>query len=318
LQAGATTQLSASATDAAGAAVNTTITWSSSDATMMSVSGSGLVSALRIGGATITASAGGKSATLTLTSSLTPFTFNQTGGSAADLQLVRDAVQFAQTYFQATFARNIQNATSVNLAGTDQGCNQPGAAAFTGAGFVTFCAQNLGWTNFGPVMKTKIAIHEVFHVLQFEVSWIKNNPTQGPAWMIEGGAEVVGFAGVSAKGMLPFETGKGCNLKEWADFNSRNPPMPPLSQMETNQAWNQVNGPRYNPAFIGMDQLVTSGGGLSSLKTYWTSVAAQTTATGWQTSFQSAFNSSTTAFYAQFPGYSAALPVPAQYACGGI
>ncbi|HVZ49537.1 MAG TPA: hypothetical protein VG916_12190, partial [Gemmatimonadaceae bacterium] len=113
-----------------------------------------------------------------------------------------------------------------------------------------------------------------------------------------------------------FATGRGCNIKEYADFNSRGPPapLPPLSQLETVQAFQQAQGPTYDPSFLAMDQL-TAGGGLATLKTYWTAIAATP---DWPTAFQNAFGQSSAAFYAQFPGYVAGLSVPSSYACGGI
>jgi len=81
LQAGATTKLTATVKDAAGNALATVpVTWSSSDNTMMSVAADGTVSALRIGTAKITATAGTQTGSLDLTSSLTPYTFTFAAG----------------------------------------------------------------------------------------------------------------------------------------------------------------------------------------------------------------------------------------------
>ena len=64
---------------------------------------------------------------------------------------------------------------------------------------------------------------------------------------------------------------------------------------------------------LGMDQL-TAGPGLNAIKIYGDAVAG---GTAWPAAFQSAFGTSSTAFYAQFPSYFASLPVPASYQCGG-
>jgi hypothetical protein len=64
LEVGATTQLVATARDATGAALSgVTISWSSSDPAIATVSGTGLVTAVLAGRATLTASAAGRSAT---------------------------------------------------------------------------------------------------------------------------------------------------------------------------------------------------------------------------------------------------------------
>jgi hypothetical protein len=67
VEAGLTTQLSASARDAQGNSLSNPITWSSSAATVATVSGAGLVTGVAAGTATITAAAGGKQGTATVT-----------------------------------------------------------------------------------------------------------------------------------------------------------------------------------------------------------------------------------------------------------
>ena len=96
----------------------------------------------------------------------------------------------------------------------------------------------------------------------------------------------------------------------------REPPgLPNLNAVESPQAWNQTRGPLYSLAMTGVDQLVTARG-VSALNTYMDAIAAGGGATPFMTAFQNAFGQTTTAFYAQFPGYRASLPVPASYQCG--
>jgi trimeric autotransporter adhesin len=66
LRAGGSLQLVAVARDAAGNPLNPTISWSSSAADVATVDAQGLVRGVRAGAATITASSGGRSGTLTL------------------------------------------------------------------------------------------------------------------------------------------------------------------------------------------------------------------------------------------------------------
>ena len=67
ITAGQTLQATATVLDPSGAKLNTTVTWSSSAPTVAGVSSSGLISGLNGGTAIITASAGGKSGSVTIT-----------------------------------------------------------------------------------------------------------------------------------------------------------------------------------------------------------------------------------------------------------
>lgn len=313
LQAGATTRLTATAAEGT-AITGQPIVWSSSDPTMMTVAPDGTVSAVRIGSATITASSGDRSGSLTLTSALAPYTFVFQGGTAADQQLIRDAVQQAHFYFASAFGRTIQAATTIHGSVSSAGCANPGSAAHAFGGAVVFCITNTGWTQVGPLLKTKIAIHEVFHLLQHEVGWISTPAAQGPVWFLEGAAEFVGFSALADRGQLPLATSRGCNLRAWSNYNNAGGPLVPLSALESPQQWQTTPGPKYTAAFIGVDQLQAGAGGIASLRTFWMRRAA---GEDWQTAFQSAFNTSVASFYGQFPGYASALPVPASFLCNG-
>lgn len=315
LQAGATTKLSATINSVTGGTLSLPVTWSSSDNTMMTVASDGTVSALRIGTVTITASAGGTSGSLVVTSSLAPYTFNfPSGTSSDDAQMIKDLVQFGTAYFQTTFGRTITTPTTVSGVTGGAGCDaRAGNAAFTGAGQVTFCVANQGWTVQGPISKQKIVVHELFHVWQFQYGWL-TKPQPGPAWIIEGSAELVGYLGVDAKGLLPLSTTRGCVVKEVTDFAKQQPPgLPPLSAVESAQAFQSTIGPLYSLSLTAMDYLTAgTGAGVLSLKTYTDAVAAGQAPTA---AFQAAFNTSLSTFYAQFPTYYNTLPIPAQYLC---
>jgi uncharacterized protein YjdB len=67
VEVGLTTQLAASTKDSQGNTLSNQVTWSSSATTIASVSGTGLVTGVATGAATITASAGGKQGTASIT-----------------------------------------------------------------------------------------------------------------------------------------------------------------------------------------------------------------------------------------------------------
>jgi len=312
LQAGTTTRLTATADGKA--ITGQPILWSSSDPTMMTVAPDGTVTAVRIGSATITASSGDRSGSLTLMSALAPYTFVFEAGTAADQQLIRDAVQQAHFYLASAFGRTIQAPTTITGTVSSQGCANPSSVAHALAGAVMVCIANPGWTQVPPLLKTKVAIHEVFHVLQYEVGWISTPAAQGPVWFLEGAAEFVGFSALADRGQLPLATSCGCNLRTWATYNNAGVPLAPLTALQSPQQWQTTPGPKYTAAFTAVDQLQAGAGGITSLRTFWTRRAA---GDDWQTAFQSAFNTSVSSFYGQFPGYASALPVPTSYLCNG-
>jgi hypothetical protein len=245
------------------------------------------------------------------------FTFSfDAGTSVADQALIGEGVQIANDYFISALGRTLANATQIRGVLSATGCGQGGtggAAAFTGGGSVTICMANQGWTTHGPITKRKIVIHEVYHLLQFERRWL-GLPTQassGAMWLVEGAPELVAYRALDSRGLLPYSTARGCQVKEYTDFGLREPPgLPNLSAIEATQAWNQTRGPLYALAMTGVDQLVTARG-LSALNTYMDAIAAG----GFQTAFQAAFGQTAAAFYDQFPAYRSSLTVPPTYQC---
>ena len=88
ITAGQTLQATATVLDPSGAKLNTTVTWSSSAPTVAGVSSSGLISGLNAGTTIITASAGGKSGSLTITVQAGTATPLPSGATDAELPRV--------------------------------------------------------------------------------------------------------------------------------------------------------------------------------------------------------------------------------------
>jgi hypothetical protein len=315
-QAGQSISLSAAVQDSLGQIVSgVPVTWSSSDSTLIHVDANGLVTATRIGSAVLTASVSLLVRdTIVFTSSLTPYTFVFADTvSESQRQLIRDGVQNADAFHKSVLGRAVKESTTVSGVFSATGCSSGGSAAYTGAGSVVFCLGNPGWKMNGPVRQQKIVQHELFHVWQFEYKWISNPATSGATWLIEGSAEWMGYKGIAAGGLLPFETALGCQVKESADFTTRTPPgLPALSTVETRAAFQSTVGPLYTNSMLAADYLLTTSGP-TALKVYGDAIAA---GTEWHVAFQTAFGISTTMFYAQFPTWLSAKPVPASYLCG--
>lgn len=278
---GATAQLTAEVRNASGVAVvGASVSWSSSDNTVVSVNASGLVTVSKIGPVTITATSGSSSATTTFTGTMAPYTFQfDAAASATDRRTIQDSVQFAHTYFLSTFGRTITQPSTISASTTAAGCASGGSAAFAGAGTITFCVGNPGWTQPGALQRPKIVMHEVFHLLQFEMRWIGTSVT-GPYWLVEGAAELVGFQALAARNILTFNT---------------------------------TQGPLYAFSMLGARRL-TETAGIQSLITFGAALASGTQQVP---AFASAFGVEQGAFYSQWPAHLASIPVPASYLCGG-
>jgi hypothetical protein len=240
------------------------------------------------------------------------------GTSVSDQALIGEAVQIASDYFTTTFGRTLTQPVQIRGSLTAQGCGlngTGGAAAFTGQAVSTYCMGNQGWNANGPILKRKIVIHETYHLLQFERRWLglPGGQASGPTWLIEGSAELVGYHALDSRGLLPYSTSQGCQVKEFTDFGVNEPPgLPNLDAVESPEAFSRTRGPLYALSMTGLDQLI-GGRGLAALNTYMDSLA--NAANPWPTAFQSAFGQTPAAFYAQFPSYRASLPVPASYQC---
>lgn len=310
---GATSQLTATVRDSSGATVSgATVTWSSSDNSVISVSGTGLATAVKIGPATITASSNGASSTATFSGTFAPYTFDVAAASVADQRIIYDSVQFAHSYFSSAFGRTIANPTTVTASLNAQGCATGGSAAFTGAGAVTFCVGNPGWLQPSPTLRQKITMHEIFHVLQFEMRWLGGSTQTGAEWIVEGSAELVGFRALAAKGPLPFNTALGCMVKEVSDFASQHPPgLSNLNAYEGPVVFRNTQGPLYSLSMIGMDRLSPST--LTAVKAFGDAMAG---GSQYPVSFQTAFGQTTAQFYNAWSAYLASLPVPPTYLCG--
>lgn len=312
---GATAQLTASVRDASGVTVNgAAVTWASSDNTVAAVSGTGLVTVSKIGPVTITATSGASSGTTTFTGTLAPYTFQfEAATSATDRRTIQDSVQFAHSYFQSTFGRTVTQPTTIGASTTAQGCASGGSAAFAGAGTITFCVGNPGWTQPGALQRPKIVMHEVFHVLQFEMRWL-GGANAGPHWLVEGAAELVGFSALAARNILSFDTALGCMAKEVADFAVLQPPgLPNLRDLQGPQQFNSRQGPTYALSMLGARRL-TETAGIQSLMTFGTAIAGGTDTVA---ALRAAFGVEQAVFYNDWPAHLASLPVPGSYLCGG-
>jgi hypothetical protein len=229
------------------------------------------------------------------------FTFNFAAGTqASDQDLIKNAVTTQAAFFLSALGRTITQPTIINSVASDPGCAAAGASAFTGIAKLTICANNFGWTAHDALNRQKIVMHELFHALQFEVHWLGHpNPDASSAhWMDEGAAEYMGWRGAANAGLVSFDTARQCMI---AQANAQVPAAAKLSSLETAQGFGVPGA--YQFSMLALDQLATNAG-IGALMTYGAAIGA---GTSWPTAFESAFGTSTTAFYDQFPSYRSGL-----------
>jgi hypothetical protein len=133
------------------------------------------------------------------------------------------------------------------------------------------------------------------------MNWAGNpgQPNLGPAWMIEGGAEYVGWRGVESMGLVARNEARGCNARLASEAGA--PADANLNTMESEEGFRAVNW-SYELGMLGMDHLLGSRG-LPALTVY----GRLQQGMPWRAAFESAFGISTTAFHSSFPSYRAGL-----------
>ncbi len=275
-----------------------------------------------IGLSAVAAGCGGSSSAPSVTTPTTPttttapststsgvFTFNFPAGMLlTDVDLIKTAVTTQAGFFQTAFGRTITQATTITSSTTDAGCTNPGSSAFTGIRAITICVGDVGWTVHNALNKQKILMHELFHVLQFEMHWLGHpNPDAADAhWIDEGTAEYVGWRGAASAGLVTIDAARACMV---AQANAQTSSSQNLSALETGAGFGIPGA--YQLSMLGIDQLLT-GPGIAALMTFGTAIG---NGTAWPTTFQSTFGISTAAFYAQYPSYRAGLGAGAD-TCG--
>ena len=145
--------------------------------------------------------------------------------------------------------------------------------------------------------------HEYFHIVQDDLvgSSIANAalttpPTQvrawGPAWLVEGSADLFGWLAYSERSGRSFDGIKADQIAQARTTTDL------LQLMETNRGFQSVATP-YQLAFLATD-LLSKPNGVGSLAQYFTSIGE---GAEWHAAFQAAFGISADAFYTKFQQY---------------
>jgi hypothetical protein len=156
---------------------------------------------------------------------------------------------------------------------------------------INVCAASSVWKGSTSHQRSKILVHELFHVIQGELGAF----TLLPAWLFEGSAEYVGYSAIIEHGMISLdrakrEIGIGGGLRNLKMQST-------LQSLETNAAWLEANQVRREPTFAlgyAAVDLLVSNSGLQSIRTFFSALKP---GRDWKTAFAEAFGLTVDAFY---------------------
>ena len=106
--------------------------------------------------------------------------------------------------------------------------------------------------------KQKLPIHELFHLVQFEINWRDEGDLHGPlgpTWMVEGAAEYVGWRGVESMGLVARDAARGCNAKLTLEAGA--PADASLDTLEGEEEFGKIPW-AFEFRMLGIDQLLLS------------------------------------------------------------
>lgn len=208
----------------------------------------------------------------------------ETSVTATDRDLIQRGAAVAKSLFQSRFGRSITGTVTVDVKGE----TGPGAAEAKGH-LVTIYAGNPSWARVASIGRTKIVVHEFFHIFQGELGWL-NRPTE---WLFEGAAEYVGYTGVIESGLITYAAVRACEVEIY--FAGGGTATPPLHEISFLLA-SSVNS-RYAVAWLGVDHLVDGLAGLPRLRGLWENSGTT------EQQFQTAFRTTPVAFSNEFQNY---------------
>ena len=246
-----------------------------------------------------------------------PATFAVGSGVPADQeQLVRRALALGNGWFRARLGREL-GAFSVYLFADLEGVAAAYAevtgntterarrqwetsTAIAQNGTIFVHLGSTGWIQSNELARTKILVHEAFHVLQEQlagpralVSGDTDVPVAGPRWLSEGAAEYIAFRAVSDNGSASFEATRA----RWASVTKT--VTGPLSSLEIATGTRALGAPVYDISPLAVARLVVSSRD-SALVAYWEAIGR---GVPWREAFAAAFGRSVEAFYEEFEAY---------------
>jgi hemolysin type calcium-binding protein len=147
---------------------------------------------------------------------------------------------------------------------------------------------------------TKIAVHEAFHVLQYELagdrslnSGFEDIPRAGPRWLSEGSAELVGYLAIANAGL----TSMSFVRADWAQRAKSSPVT--IQRLAVLRGQFEAGSNAWGIMPLAVERLVGEGGTARVLSYYEAIGRGQP----WEAAFAAIFGKSIEAFNAEFEAY---------------
>ena len=177
----------------------------------------------------------------------------------------------------------------------------------------TVAAASYRKTWFGPAWfadsnpspnKIKIAVHETFHVAQFDQAGdgalnggFDDIPRAGPRWISEGSAELVGYLAIADARLTTISSVRA----DWVQRTKSSPVT--LQRLALLRGQFEAGPNAWGIMPLAVERLVGEGGAAKVL-TYFQMIGR---GDPWEAAFAAAFGKSVDAFYAEFGAYRSAL-----------
>lgn len=152
---------------------------------------------------------------------------------------------------------------------------------------------------------TKIAVHETFHILQFELagmgslnSGFDDIPRAGPRWLLEGSAELIGYLAIANAGL----TSMAAVRADWAQRAKSSPVT--LQRLAILRGQFEAGSNAWGIMPLAVDRLVGGEGGAAKVLAYYEAIGR---GDAWQGAFSSVFGDTADNVHAEFEGYRRAL-----------
>ena len=234
-------------------------------------------------------------ATTTTIAPIAPFLFDYDAAvTIVDRATIEAGFPMCQSYFQSIFGVTTADGIIVSVKADSNSVDQAGGRR------ISVSTLNDSWLVVGRAQRTKILCHELFHILQDQTSWSRDDTH----WFLEGAAEYVGYASIISNGQASYDEVKTCQIDNY--FGAGGNSIVPLEQLSF-----PASRGSYLVGWLALDKLLGGLGGVPTLSRYWQAGA-------WPQSFTSVFGFRADAFYTDFSQYRTTLRSSGTKSCAGL